>query len=282
MATPKNTSLPTIKLTTRTNLSRYRDLLALIAVIALLTQSEYQNLELAPKVSTKSVVELNDNQVRRIARDISVRILSPDGYGSGVIVKRYFGSYLILTNRHVVSGNKGEKYKILTVDGKLHDAKLHPSVVFGDLDLALLEFKSLDFYRVVEIGSSERLESGDIVYAAGFPNWEWVSDKAVKNTKDYGIRAFRLTRGNVGMLLEKPFSEGYQIGYTNNVQHGMSGGAILNRSGQLVGINGRSPYPLAGIDAFKFADGSLPSEKDFKEMELFSWGITSKQFRDKL
>ena len=260
----------------------YRNLfVVLIAIFTLLKQPDNPKLKPVAVVS-KPTIELNNSQVSYIAKSISVRILLPDGSGSGVIVKRYFDRYLILTNRHVVSGNKGEKYKILTVDGKLHDAKLCPSFIFEDRDLALLEFRSLDSYKVVEIGGSEQLKLGEIVYAVGFPNWDWVGAKAVKNTKDYGIRAFRLTRGNVGMLLEKPFSEGYQIGYTNNVQHGMSGGAILNRSGQLVGVNGKSPYPLAGIDAFEFVDGTEPSEALYKRMESLSWGIPSQFFRLRL
>ena len=282
METLKTTSLPTSKSTNRANLSRYRMLLALVAVVALLTQSKYSNLELAPKISTKSVVDLNDHQISYIAVATSVRILSPDGYGSGVIVKRYFDGYLILTNRHVVSSNKSDKFKILTVDGKLHYAILCPSFIFGDLDLALLEFKSPDLYKVIEIGRSERIELGEIVNAVGFPNWEWVGAKVVKNTKDYGMRAFQLTRGKVVMLPLKPLATGYQIGYTNNVQHGMSGGAILNRSGQLVGVNGRSPYPLAGIDAFEFADGTKPSEALYKRMEALSWGIPSQFFKLRL
>jgi S1-C subfamily serine protease len=258
---------------------RFRNLLVMsVAVVTLLKQTD------CPKVSSlmlsdNTTIKSNDNHVLQIAKSISVRIFSPNGLGSGVIIKRYFDTYLILTNKHVVSSNKNEQYKILTMDGKLHDAKTCPSFIFGDHDLALLEFRSPDPYKVVEIGSSELIKSGEIVYAVGFPNWEWVSDKAVRNTKDYGTKAFRLTRGKVEMLLEKPLSEGYQIGYTNNVQHGMSGGAILNRSGQLLGINGRSSYPLAGIDAFQFVDGTEPSEALYRQMESLSWGIPSQFFR---
>jgi S1-C subfamily serine protease len=53
----------------------------------------------------------------------------------------------------------------------------------------------------------------------------------------------------------------------------MSGGSVLNSSGKLVGINGKSKYPLGGIDVFKWADGSVPSQGVFGQMEALSWAI---------
>ena len=74
-------------------------------------------------------------------------------------------------------------------------------------------------------------------------------------------------------------SEGYGLGYTNEIEQGMSGGPVLNESGQVVGINGRLKYPLQGIDGFTFADGTKPSIKLFKQMEALSWAIPISTFR---
>lgn len=114
-----------------------------------------------------------------------------------------------------------------------------------------------------------------MLYAAGFPNWQWHDETQtrINNTRDWGLKAFRLTTGRLAMQLDRPLEEGYQIGYTNNIESGMSGGPILNQHGYLVGINGRLKYPLGGIDTFKFTDGRFPRWSEFKQMEMLSWGI---------
>jgi S1-C subfamily serine protease len=70
------------------------------------------------------------------------------------------------------------------------------------------------------------------------------------------------------MLPKKSLQEGYQIGYTNDVEQGMSGGPVLNQSGQLIGINGGLKHPLQGIIAFTFIDGSVPSQDIFQRWKL--------------
>ena len=85
--------------------------------------------------------------------------------------------------------------------------------------------------------------------------------------------------GEVSLLLERSLSEGYGLGYTNEVEQGMSGGPVLNESGQLVGINGRLKYPLQGIDVFTFVDGTKPSIELFKQMEALSWAIPISTFQ---
>ncbi|HAJ64669.1 MAG TPA: serine protease, partial [Cyanobacteria bacterium UBA8543] len=66
---------------------------------------------------------------------------------------------------------------------------------------------------------------------------------------------FVLTTGQVSLLLNRALVGGYQVGYTNEIQKGMSGGPILNRQGKLVGINGMHKYPLWG-DPYIYKDGS--------------------------
>ncbi len=129
----------------------------------------------------------------------------------------------------------------------------------GNLDLALLKFTSDRSYQVVEIADSNKLSVGEAVFAAGFLNWYQPDSLQMSSTRAWGSRAFKLTLGSVQMLPRRILSQGYQLGYTNEVKSGMSGGPILNSQGQLIGINGRSKYPIAGIRAFSFTDGSQPS-----------------------
>ncbi|MEG4117476.1 hypothetical protein QUA43_08385 [Microcoleus sp. N9_B4] len=53
----------------------------------------------------------------------------------------------------------------------------------------------------------------------------------------------------------------------------------MDISGKLVGINGKSKYPLGGIDVFKLADGSVPSQAVFLPMEALSWAILIDTFQ---
>lgn len=81
------------------------------------------------------------------------------------------------------------------------------------------------------------------------------------------------------MLPAQSLESGYQLGYTNDIAEGMSGGPVLDISGKLVGINGKSKYPLGGIDVFKLADGSVPSQAVFRQMEALSWAIPIDTFQ---
>lgn len=232
---------------------------------------------------THSPVQIAQNrspgQVSDMARQLTVRIITNPGSGSGVIIGRRGQIYTVLTCEHVVANRSENRYTILTADGRTHAAQWLRSNRFGDTDLALVQFNSNQSYEIAEIGDSNTLEIGDEVYAAGFPNWYWVNSNAIEDTRDWGLRAYRLTTGQVGMIVERSLPRGYQLGYTNAIEQGMSGGPVLNRSGQLIGINGRLKFPPQGIDVYTFADGTTPSQKLYQQMEALSWAIPIATFR---
>ena len=217
--------------------------------------------------------------VAKIARQVTVRILTEPGFGSGVIIDRQGQTYTVLTCEHVVADSQDDHYAVLTADGMTHPARRKPLTHLGDTDLALMQFKSKTPYRVAELGDSDTLSIGERVYASGFPNYQFLSKNNVEDTRDWGIRAFQFTKGEFSLLLKRSLPEGYRLGYTNEVEQGMSGGPVLNQSGQLIGINGRLKYPLQGIDVFTFADGTKPSVEFFQQMEALSWAIPITTFR---
>ena len=180
----------------------------------------------------------------RVAKSITVKVRSGNSWGSGILLQRQGQVYTVVTNRHVL--NLGDHpYTIETPDGYTYEANL-PSInmPFGGNDLAVLQFRSLDkFYAIASLKSSSTLSEGDRVFAAGFP---------------FDGRGFVLTKGWVSLLPDRALEQGYKIGYTNDIQKGMSGGPLLNIQGEVVGINGMHAYPLWG-DPYVYRDGSLPS-----------------------
>lgn len=220
--------------------------------------------------------------VPAIAQQVTVRILTNEGAGSGAIVQRRGRTYTVLTCAHVVDGISDNRYTILTADGNSHSARWLRSIEFGDTDLALVQFTSDRSYRVVVMGDSNALSVGDTVYASGFPNWISVNSRFPVDTHNWGLRAYRLTTGRVGMLSARSLERGYKLGYTNDVENGMSGGPVLDRNGRLIGINGRLKYALADIGAYTFADGTVPSEVLFRQMEALSWAIPIATFQQKV
>jgi S1-C subfamily serine protease len=215
----------------------------------------------------------SSQSIESLARSVSVRVLADKGDGSGVIVKKQGNNYIILTNDHVINDKRNRELLIVTNDGVSHSAQkmlIPPNL--KTLDLAILQFQSNKNYTVARI-SNIPIENNDIVYGIGFPSWHW-QNKTPYSTRDWQVqRAFKLASGQIEMILDKSLFRGYQIGYTSDIESGMSGGAILNESGELVGLNGRLKQPFHGITTFLFADGTLPSKQQFYKMNKLSWGI---------
>ncbi len=221
--------------------------------------------------------------VAEIARQVTVRVIGNPGVSSGVLIARRGNTYTVLTCQHCLSYNydsaSESQFQVLTADGLTHPAQFLPADEFGSVDLGLLQFTSSRRYQVVEVAESQSLSVGDPVYVAGFPKWHETNSGQVEDTRDWGWDAYRLTVGQVGMLLSLPLERGYGLGYTNDIETGMSGGPVLDSSGRLVGINGRAKYPLSGMDAFVFEDGSRPSRAWFQAMEALSWAIPISRFK---
>jgi serine protease Do len=237
----------------------------------------HQSSQLAPTKQDLSleVTEAKNSTVEKIAKEVTIRVLGNGSPGSGVIIAQSGKTYTALTCQHVVPDGKKGSYRVLLADGKTYPAQVKFTPKLKGLDLALVEFESDTNYRVVKLGKSQQLSPNTSVYAAGFPNHQTIDATRIEETITWGRRAFRLTTGKIGTISIAPQSlpEGYSLGYTNEVASGMSGGPVFNDRGELIGINGRLKYPLQGIDAFTFADGTKPSVEKFQQMEALSWAI---------
>jgi serine protease Do len=198
----------------------------------------------APAASPKTLTAIND-----IAADISVKVLDQEFLGSGFVVQQKDDQYLVITNQHVLRAGDSP-YSVQTSDGKIHTVKVITNLTKKDYDydLAILQFSADVDYPVAKIGNSFYLEVGEPIYSAGFPSTE-LESKILSQPTDVKaqtqeITGLALKTGRIAIILNQALVEGYQIGYTNDVKKGMSGGPLLNSRGEVVGVNGKHAYPL--------------------------------------
>jgi tetratricopeptide (TPR) repeat protein len=170
-------------------------------------------------------------EVAKVASAISVKIESGDKatQGSGVILQRQGEIYTVLTAAHVVKG--GNTFSLTTaIDNQSHTV-MATSIKrsTSDIDLAVVQFRSDKNYKVAKIGNSNLLQQGMELYVAGYP--------APTATITRSILVFR--EGRVTANADQAFSKGYSLVYSNSTLPGMSGGAVLNKAGELVAIHGQ-------------------------------------------
>jgi hypothetical protein len=68
------------------------------------------------------------------------------------------------------------------------------------------------------------------------------------------------------------FRGGYQIGATNSVSQGLSGGPLFNQKREIIGITGRRKYPSWG-NPYIFDDNSVATPAEKAQMQHYSWFI---------
>jgi len=146
---------------------------------------------------------------------------SERGLGSGVIVS---ADGTILTNNHVVDG--ADKITVLLSNNKSFEAKLVGSDRPSDMAVLKIEAQDMPF---LSLGNSDTVRVGDIVLAIGNP-------LGIGQTVTAGIisakgRRTGLSYGNNNDTFEDFLQTDAPI------NRGNSGGALVNLSGELIGIN---------------------------------------------
>ncbi|MGB6294776.1 MAG: tetratricopeptide repeat protein, partial [Rivularia sp. (in: cyanobacteria)] len=191
-------------------------------------------------------------ELQTLANKITVKVIGDNNGGSGTLIGKQGNNYLVLTNSHVVRGVNS--IQLQTADGKTYSAEIIPQEKFKNSDITLLKFQSNRSYCLSEI-SKETPNVDTPVVAAGFSG---------------STEKIAFSEGEVKKTSK--LKEGYEIGYNSNIEQGMSGGAILNSMGELVGINGKSAYPILNT-GYVYQNGKRPSESEINEMRKLSWGI---------
>ncbi len=194
-------------------------------------------------------------QIRQIAQAVTVKVLTTKHSGSGILISKIGQTYTVLTNAHVI--NSKQPQRIQTPDGKIHTAVV---ISQGDSlegnDLALLRFQAKENYRIVSLATTANVSEQE-VFAAGFP---------------YNSQELVISSGKISLLSPQPLAGGYQIGYTNEIKQGMSGGPLLNLEGKLIGVNGLLNNAILN-DTYVYQDGSRPSEQQLQRFKKFSFAI---------
>ena len=237
---------------------QYSQLLVLICFFTILgimskDFSQRNNPTFASQPSERKI-----EKVRQIATKITVKISNQESLGSGIIIQKQDNRHLVITNQHVLRAGE-EPYQIQTFDGKIHLATVIPTQASSRYDIALLEFSThRDNYQAVSMGNSAALTVGEPVFAVGFPDQDQeINSASSKELSHNRLTELAFTKGRISVILDQTLEEGYQIGYTNEVRKGMSGGALLNIQGLLIGVNGKHAYPLWEAPDF-FEDQSQP------------------------
>lgn len=175
--------------------------------------------------------------------------VSTAGEGSGIVLST---DGYIVTNAHVVDG--AAALKIVLSNESVHEAKLIGSDAATDLALIKIDTTGL---VAAELGDSSELRVGEYVLAVGNPGGMEFSSS--------------VTMGIVSAI-DRPLtiSEGYTMNTIQTdaaINPGNSGGALVNMSGQVVGISS-AKYVATGYEGLGFAisiDDALPIIADLRD-----------------
>ena len=151
------------------------------------------------------------------AYDFFYGLYSQEGQGSGFVIDK---EGHILTNYHVIAEAR-------QVEVTLHDRKKYKAIIVGvdkSHDLAVVQIKAPDL-QPMTLGDSANLQVGQKVYAIGNPF-------GLAGTLTQGIvSSIRQVQEPDGMVIEEAIQTDAAI------NHGYSGGPLLNWHGEVIGIN---------------------------------------------
>ena len=195
--------------------------------------------------STTRVVDRSSlAQIAAAVQDSVVSITTGTGEGSGVIIS---ADGYVLTNNHVVATAQGDTVNVIFADGK----KTTATIVGTDprTDLAVIKATDVSGLKAAELGDSSQMQVGDTVLALGSPlGLEGSVTAGIISAKDRTIQTGGEEQQNpdpFGQQQEQQRQQ-QQQGVTSlsgllqtdaPINPGNSGGALVNTSGQVIGIN---------------------------------------------
>lgn len=197
--------------------------------------------EATPTVSTQikqTTNGLSTQDLVKLAEPSVVRIATNSGVGTGFIVDE---EGYIVTNNHVVQSSSGRNVatvQVTTSDGATYTGKVVGNDSRSDQALVKIEATGL---KALKIGSLDEVQVGEDVVAIGY----------ALDLKGGEGPSYSVTRGIVSAK-NRAINES-QFGLLGSIQtdaainHGNSGGPLLNLFGAVVGVNTAiAPDPTTG------------------------------------
>jgi S1-C subfamily serine protease len=189
-------------------------------------EAQMSTVELAPMTTTKAVpTTLTASTPAEIFAAVSpsvVFIEVPDGAGSGVLLS----SGYVVTNAHVVG--HFPTVRLFTSFGEIAEIPVHARDWLSDLALiGPMPFDELSGeIPTVDFGSSATVEIGDNVYLIGYPG-------EVESQPEPAMTSGTLSRRRLATCLGLTFLQTDAM-----IAGGQSGGALVDATGQLIGLSG--------------------------------------------
>ena len=159
--------------------------------------------------------------------------------GSGVILR---ADGIVVTNFHVVAD--AEEIRVVLTDAREFDGEV--LLADRDLDLAVIRLQGARDLPALALADSDGAEVGDLVLAIGNPF-------GVGQTVTSGIVSALARGGRAGAPGGAGGQQGYFIQTDAAVNPGNSGGALVDLSGRLLGINTMILTRSGGSNGIGFA-----------------------------
>jgi S1-C subfamily serine protease len=177
--------------------------------------------------------------------------------GSGVVVG---ADGYILTNNHVVTGEQQQRLSLrdLNITVSLGDKRDVPAALIGfdpATDLALLKIDAKNL-PTMPWGDSSKLRIAEWVLAIGNPY-------QLNSTVTLGIVS-AVSRNNLGISQYEDF-----VQTDAAINPGNSGGALVNRAGELIGINTVIFSQSGGYQGIGFAVSSNLARRVFNDLRQY-------------
>ena len=199
-----------------------------------------------PRVDSTEVVSIAELATKTIVQ-VQVGTLTEDGEflsaggGSGVVITN---DGLIMTNHHVIDNST--EVRVIFEDGRMYEANIIGSDRLTDIGLVKIEASSL---IPIAIGNSDKMLVGDLAVAIGHP-----LTLGAAPTVTTGVVSALERRLDVGGDVMGTSVTLFGLIQTDApITRGSSGGALINKNGELIGITTAIATADVGAEGLGFA-----------------------------